>query len=52
MYAWKYSDVLQKSIFAVSCLSFPNLALKGTEQEEVYFALNTGMSLVRDFVIS
>lgn len=52
MCAWKSSDVLQKSILAVSCLSFPNLALKWTEQEEVYFALNMGMSLVQDFVIS
>lgn len=52
MYVWKSSDVLQKSKSAVSRLYFPNLALKWTEQEEVYFVLNMGMSLVQDFVIS
>lgn len=52
MYAWKSSDVLQKSRFAVSHLYFPNLTSKWTEQEEVYFVLNMGMSLVQDFVIS
>lgn len=51
MYAWKSSDVLQKSRVTVAHLYCPNLALKWTEQE-VYFVLNVGVSLVQDFVIN